>query len=292
MGSRRRDPTGYLLWQLGFSGNAHNLYRIRNLTEFKRLLAAKNKHKTKAACIAVLGTGSEVGKSVITTALCRIFSNRGIRVAPFKAQNMSNNSGVTPDGFEMGRAQIVQAEAAGIPPHVDMNPVLLKPTAKIGSQVVLLGSVIESGQTGAAGKDNERLFKEACGALDRLSAEYELIILEGAGSCAEVNLMSRDIVNFRMAAYADGPGSAVASSISSGAISISLKKASAGSRKKPQSRFSASCPGITTSGLNPKIQLSLKAPKKSPLKTAKTQRLPLSACRIFQTLRILIRCWR
>ena len=168
-------------------------------------MASKNKHNTKAPCIAVLGTGSEVGKSVITTALCRIFSNRGVRVAPFKAQNMSNNSGVTPEGLEMGRAQIVQAEAAGIPPHVDMNPVLLKPTAEIGSQVVLLGSAIETGKTGAAHGDNEGLFKEACGALDRLRQEYELIILEGAGSCAEVNLMSRDIVNLRMAAYADAP---------------------------------------------------------------------------------------
>jgi len=168
-------------------------------------LASKNKHKTKAPCIAVLGTGSEVGKSVIATALCRIFSNRGVRVAPFKAQNMSNNSGVTPEGLEMGRAQIVQAEAARIPPHVDMNPVLLKPTAEIGSQVVLLGSAIETGKTAAAHDDNERLFKEACGALDRLRQEYELIILEGAGSCAEVNLISRDIVNLRMAAYADAP---------------------------------------------------------------------------------------
>jgi adenosylcobyric acid synthase len=173
--------------------------------EFKQLLTAKNKHKTKAPCIAVLGTGSEVGKSVISTALCRIFSNRGIRVAPFKAQNMSNNSGVTPEGLEMGRAQIVQAEAARIPPHVDMNPVLLKPTAKIGSQLVLLGSVIEAGKAGAAHGGNEGLFKEACGALDRLRQEYELIIMEGAGSCAEVNLMSRDIVNVRMAAYADAP---------------------------------------------------------------------------------------
>jgi len=168
-------------------------------------LASKSKHNTKAPCIAVLGTGSEVGKSVITTALCRIFSTRGIRVAPFKAQNMSNNSGVTPEGLEMGRAQIAQAEAARIPPHVDMNPVLLKPTAEIGSQVVLLGSAIETGQTGATHGDNERLFKEGCDALDRLRQEYELIILEGAGSCAEVNLMSHDIVNFRMAAYADAP---------------------------------------------------------------------------------------
>jgi adenosylcobyric acid synthase len=168
-------------------------------------LASKNQHKTKAACIAVLGTGSEVGKSVITTALCRIFSNRGIRVAPFKAQNMSNNSGVTPEGLEMGRAQIVQAEAARVPPHVDMNPILLKPTAEIGSQFVLLGSVIEAGGIGSAQGNSERLFKEACEALDRLRREYELIILEGAGSCAEVNLMPRDIVNVRMAAYADAP---------------------------------------------------------------------------------------
>ena len=168
-------------------------------------MASKSKHNTKAPCIAVLGTGSEVGKSVITTALCRIFSNRGIRVAPFKAQNMSNNSGVTPEGLEMGRAQIVQAEAAKIPPHVDMNPVLLKPTAGIGSQIVLLGSATETGQTGTANGDNERLFKEACDALDRLRREYELIILEGAGSCAEVNLISHDIVNFRMATYADAP---------------------------------------------------------------------------------------
>lgn len=168
-------------------------------------MASKNKHKTTAPCIAVLGTGSEVGKSVITTALCRMFANRGTRVAPFKAQNMSNNSGVTPEGLEMGRAQIVQAEAARIPPHVDMNPVLLKPTAEIGSQIVLLGSAIETGKTGAAHGDNQRLFKEACGALDRLRQAYELIILEGAGSCAEVNLISRDIVNFRMAAYAAAP---------------------------------------------------------------------------------------
>ena len=94
----------------------------------------------QAACLAVLGTGSDVGKSIVTTALCRIFANRGFRVAPFKAQNMSNNSGVTPEGAEMGRAQIVQAEAARIATHVDMNPVLLKPVSDLGSQVVLNGT--------------------------------------------------------------------------------------------------------------------------------------------------------
>jgi adenosylcobyric acid synthase len=167
-------------------------------------VASQSKHNQKAPCIAVLGTGSDVGKSVITTALCRVFANRGIRVAPFKAQNMSNNSGVTPEGLEMGRAQIVQAEASGIPPHVDMNPVLLKPTADIGSQIVLMGVALDR-RAAVYHRKKDRLFKEACDALDRLRQEYELIILEGAGSCAEVNLMPHDIVNLRMAAHADAP---------------------------------------------------------------------------------------
>jgi adenosylcobyric acid synthase len=173
--------------------------------EFKHALVSKSKDPTRAGCLAVLGTGSDVGKSIVTTALCRLFANRGVRVAPFKAQNMSNNSGVTPEGLEMGRAQIVQAEAAKISPHVDMNPVLLKPTAEIGSQVVLLGSVAETGKPGGDHADHERLFKNACDALVRLRREYDLIILEGAGSCAEVNLMPRDFVNFRTAAFADAP---------------------------------------------------------------------------------------
>jgi adenosylcobyric acid synthase len=155
-----------------------------------------------APCLAVLGTGSDVGKSIVTTALCRIFSRRGVRVAPFKAQNMSNNSGVTPEGLEMGRAQIVQAEAARIPPHVDMNPVLLKPTSDVGCQVVLLGTVRgnQIARDYHAGK--ELLFGEAAAALERLRRSFELIILEGAGSCAEVNLMAGDIVNLRMAEQA------------------------------------------------------------------------------------------
>ncbi len=159
----------------------------------------------KAACIAVFGTGSDVGKSVVATALCRMFANRGVRVAPFKAQNMSNNSGVTPEGLEMGRAQIVQAEAAKIPPHVDMNPVLLKPTSEIGSQIVLSGVAIETSTAAAYHQKKARLFKEACEALDRLRQDYELVVLEGAGSCAEVNLMPHDIVNFRMADFAAAP---------------------------------------------------------------------------------------
>jgi adenosylcobyric acid synthase len=154
------------------------------------------------ACIAVMGTGSDVGKSVVATALCRVLADRGLRVAPFKAQNMSNNSGVTPDGLEMGRAQIVQAEAARIAPHVDMNPILLKPTSEVGSQVVLLGEALTNATAAAYHQFKARLFQEACRAYDRLAAAHDLIVMEGAGSCAEVNLMASDITNLRMADYA------------------------------------------------------------------------------------------
>jgi adenosylcobyric acid synthase len=165
----------------------------------------KKPDKIPASCIAVFGTGSDVGKSIVATALCRFFANKGVKVAPFKAQNMSNNSGITPEGLEIGRAQIVQAEAAGIAPHVDMNPILLKPTTEIGAQVVLLGKVLEDSSAIDYHRKKERLFSTACQALDRLRGKYELIIIEGAGSCAEVNLMPNDIVNFRMAEYAGAP---------------------------------------------------------------------------------------
>jgi len=164
-------------------------------------LELKNRRKTE--CIAVFGTGSDVGKSIVTTALCRFFADKGIRVAPFKAQNMSNNSGITAEGLEMGRAQIVQAEAAKIPPHVDMNPILLKPTSETGAQVVLSGKAIQNSTASEYHSRKKHLFHKACSALDRLSESYELIIMEGAGSCAEVNLMPHDIVNFRMAEYAN-----------------------------------------------------------------------------------------
>jgi adenosylcobyric acid synthase len=159
----------------------------------------------KAGCIAVLGTGSDVGKSIVTTALCRILSDRGLRVAPFKAQNMSNNSGVTPEGLEMGRAQIVQAEAARIAPHVDMNPVLLKPTSDVGSQVVLNGRAWLEASSKSYYEQKEFLWAESCAALARLKAQFDVVVMEGAGSCAEVNLMDNDIVNLRAAAYADAP---------------------------------------------------------------------------------------
>jgi len=149
--------------------------------------------------IAVLGTASDAGKSIVATALCRIFRNAGIDAAPYKAQNMSNNSGVTPDGFEMGRAQIVQALAARVAPHADMNPVLLKPNTDTGAQVVLQGRVCTDKTAREYFGDTRRWAEAAFESLERLMARHEMIVLEGAGSCAEMNLYERDFVNFRSA---------------------------------------------------------------------------------------------
>lgn len=155
--------------------------------------------------IAVFGTGSDVGKSIVNAALCRSLADRGLGVAPFKSQNMSNNSGITPEGLEMGRAQIVQAQAARIAPHVDMNPVLLKPTGEMGCQVVLNGRAFANATALDYHRKKELYFKESCLAYDRLKSRYDLVVMEGAGSCAEVNLMPSDIVNFPMAAHAKAP---------------------------------------------------------------------------------------
>jgi adenosylcobyric acid synthase len=118
---------------------------------------------------------------------------------------MSNNSGVTPEGLEMGRAQIVQAEAAGIAPHVDMNPILLKPTSQVGSQVVVLGRALENNTASEYHRKKEQLWELTQSALDRLRAQYDVVIMEGAGSCAEINLMPHDLVNFRMAEHSQAP---------------------------------------------------------------------------------------
>ena len=155
-----------------------------------------------ARALMMLGTHSNAGKSLLATAFCRIFARRGVRVAPFKAQNMSNNAGVTPEGGEMGRAQIVQAEAAGIYAHTDMNPVLLKPEGNRRSQVVLNGKIEGRIEAGNWLRTKERLWGEVTAAYDRLSSRFDIVVLEGAGSPAEINLKSGDIVNLRMASHA------------------------------------------------------------------------------------------
>jgi adenosylcobyric acid synthase len=152
----------------------------------------------------ILGTGSHVGKSLVTTALCRIFHQHGIRVAPFKSQNMSLNSAATPEGLEIGRAQALQAEAAGLAPSVDMNPILIKPSGHMSSQIVVRGRIW--GQLTAASyhlRRVEELMPIVRESYHSLAAQHDLILLEGAGSPAEINLKQHDIVNMRMAQLAD-----------------------------------------------------------------------------------------
>lgn len=157
------------------------------------------KGENRSRALAIFGTASDVGKSIVATALCRIFSNAGIDVAPFKAQNMSNNSGVTHDGFEIGRAQIAQAEAARVAPSADMNPVLLKPNSDTGAQVVLQGKVCTDRTAKEYFGNTQRWSEAAFESLDRLMKKHELVVIEGAGSCAEMNLYERDFVNFKTA---------------------------------------------------------------------------------------------
>ena len=159
----------------------------------------------EAKGLMVCGTASGVGKSVLVSALCRIFLRRGLRVCPFKAQNMSLNSYVTLDGGEIARAQVVQAQASGIEPDVDMNPVLLKPSSNAMAQVILRGRPI--GKYSALQYKNlkAKIWPAVCGSLDRIRKDYDLVIMEGAGSPAEINLLSHDITNLKIADYARSP---------------------------------------------------------------------------------------
>lgn len=154
--------------------------------------------------LMLVGTGSDVGKSILAAAFCRIFRQDGYQPAPFKAQNMALNSYATPEGLEIGRAQAVQAEAAGIPCHTDMNPLLLKPQSDHTSQVVLNGRPVgnRSAYDYFRKEGREELRKEVCAAYDRLAARYNPIVLEGAGSISEINLRDSDLVNLPMALHA------------------------------------------------------------------------------------------
>ena len=156
--------------------------------------------------IMLMGTSSHVGKSILATALCRIFYQAGRRVVPFKAQNMALNSYVTKDGGEMGRAQVAQAEAAGLAPMVDMNPVLLKPTGNSCSQVIVDGKPIGNMSAREYHKGKSvQLFGHVTAALTRLQQQFDIIVIEGAGSPAEINLKEDDIVNMRVAKYLQAP---------------------------------------------------------------------------------------
>jgi adenosylcobyric acid synthase len=158
---------------------------------------------TSVKALAILGTGSDVGKSLVAAGICRLLSRKGIRVAPFKAQNMALNSFVTLDGGEIGRAQALQAQACKIEPTVDMNPILLKPESDSRAQVVVKGKVYEALEALAYFERKEIFFNIIRDCYGRLACEYECIVIEGAGSAAEINLRDRDIVNWPVVELAD-----------------------------------------------------------------------------------------
>ena len=158
-----------------------------------------------AKTIMIQGTMSNAGKSLICAGLCRIFRQDGYKVAPFKSQNMALNSFITENGLEMGRAQVVQAEAAGIAPQVEMNPILLKPTNDTGSQVIVNGEVLQNMSAREYFAYKKKLVPEIMRAFHKLEETYDIIVIEGAGSPAEINLKQDDIVNMGMAKMAKSP---------------------------------------------------------------------------------------
>lgn len=155
--------------------------------------------------LMVQGTSSSVGKSWLTAALCRIFARRGISVAPFKSQNMSNNAAVCPDGSEIGRSQAVQSAAAGISPTADVNPVLLKPEAAARSQVIVQGRPWLTLPAHDYHRNREQLWSIVCQSLERLRSDFELVVIEGAGGAAELNLREVEIANMAVARHARSP---------------------------------------------------------------------------------------
>ena len=158
-----------------------------------------------AKAIMIQGTTSNAGKSFLAAALCRIFAQDGYRVAPFKSQNMALNSFVTRDGLEMGRAQVVQAQAAGVEPDVRMNPILLKPSSDVGSQVIVNGEVRGDMPAKEYFRRKKSLIPDILRAYDSLADEFDIIVIEGAGSPAEINLKADDIVNMGLAKLVDAP---------------------------------------------------------------------------------------
>ena len=154
-----------------------------------------------AKVIMIQGTMSNAGKSFLTAGLCRIFHQDGYKTAPFKSQNMALNSYITKDGLEIGRAQAMQAEAAGIEPTADMNPILLKPTSSVGSQVIVGGEVAGNMQAMDYYKNKTRFIPAVMEAFENLSKAYDIIVIEGAGSPAEINLKDNDIVNMGKRRY-------------------------------------------------------------------------------------------
>jgi len=196
-------------------GNSYIRVAVRSERENRRLVATlaevinplqrKPVRKPGAAAIMFQGTSSNAGKSILSAALCRILHQDGYRVCPFKAQNMSLNSHVTADGGEMGRAQVVQAQAAKLEPDWRMNPILLKPNSDTGSQVIVNGRPVANMDVRQYHAYKKEAWKAAVSSFESLKNGYDVIVMEGAGSPGEINLKSHDIVNMKMARYAEAP---------------------------------------------------------------------------------------
>ncbi|HEX2768875.1 MAG TPA: cobyric acid synthase, partial [Geobacteraceae bacterium] len=195
---RMVTPRGY---ETGSRFKVQGSVRNEDNCELRTLNIEQHHGKAVMFC----GTASDVGKSVMTAGLCRILKKRGLAVAPFKSQNMALNSFVTPEGGEIGRAQAVQAEACGIPPHTDMNPVLLKPNTDTGSQVIVQGKVVGNMTVQEYTAFKGSVFEKVRESFARLSSRFDFIVIEGAGSIAEINLKSHDIANLRVAEMAGCP---------------------------------------------------------------------------------------
>ena len=192
-------PRGYKIKERG-TRDAGRENAGQNLAKSHLPCAAR-----RARALFIGGTGSDVGKSIIVAGLCRALHRRGFSVAPFKAQNMALNSAVTPEGGEIGRAQALQAAACCLAPHTDMNPVLLKPNSETGSQVIINGRPVGNMSVQEYHRYKDEAFKQVEEAYERLATEYDLVIMEGAGSIAEINLKAHDITNLKAAAMADAP---------------------------------------------------------------------------------------
>ena len=201
------DQEGRMVTPRGYAGKAEagRLEAEESNKPLKLKPSAYNHETGSARSVMIGGTGSDVGKSVIAAGICRILKNRGLQVAPFKSQNMALNSAVTPQGGEIGRAQAVQAAACGIAPHSDMNPILLKPTTDLGSQVIVNGVVVGNMKVGEYNSYKPVAFEQARQSFARLAASHDFIVIEGAGSIAEINLKSHDIANLKVARMAGCP---------------------------------------------------------------------------------------
>jgi len=161
--------------------------------------------KKEAKIIMVQGTGSHVGKSIVVAALCRIFLQDGYRVCPFKSQNMALNSYVTESGGEMGRAQVMQAEASGLKPEVYMNPILIKPVADINAQIIFMGKAVKNMTAVEYDSEKKKYLNKISDILYSIKRKFDIIVIEGAGSPAEINLLENDIVNMKIAELANCP---------------------------------------------------------------------------------------